>query len=84
MLGRVFLVVGSSLTSLGIYYAIAFWLIEFLLRNQLITLWVFTCSLFSLVAFNNLSLIFAIYYMCLSVFLLGFILPGTLCPSGLV
>ena len=35
--GKVFLVVGSSLLSLQIYYAIRFWLVEFLLRNQLIT-----------------------------------------------
>ena len=39
---------------------------------------------FSLVAFNNfsLSLIFVnLITMCLGVFLLGFILPGTLCAS---
>ena len=39
---------------------------------------------FSLVAFNilSLSLIFvSLITMCLSVFLLGFILPGTLCAS---
>ena len=37
---------------------------------------------FSLVAFNNFSLsliFFNLITMCLSVFLLGFILPGTLC-----
>ena len=42
-----------------------------------------TCC-FSLVAFNilSLSLIFvSLITMCLSVFLLGFILPGTLCDS---
>jgi len=37
MLGRVFLVAGSF-SSLGIYHAIPFWLVEFLLRNQVITL----------------------------------------------
>ena len=39
---------------------------------------------FSLVAFNNfsLSLVFVtLITMCLVVFLLGFFLPGTLCPS---
>ena len=37
---------------------------------------------FSLVAFSILSLIFVnLITVCLSVFLLGFILPGTLCAS---
>ena len=40
-----FLVVGSSLPSLEIYRAIPFWLVEFLLRNQQITLWEFPCML---------------------------------------
>ena len=40
-----------------------------------------TCH-FSLVAFNILSLIFvSLITMCLGMFLLGFILPGTLCAS---
>ena len=66
--GRVFLVVGSPLWSLGIYYATAFWLIEFLLRNRLITLWFFPCMLsVFLVAFNNLSLILVSLITCVSV-----------------
>ena len=43
-----FLVVASSLSSLGLYHAIPFWLVEFLLRNQLITLWDFPLMLFFL------------------------------------
>ena len=46
LLGRVFLVVCSSLSSLEIYHAIPFWLTEFLLRNQLIEWWDFPCILF--------------------------------------
>ena len=46
LLGRVFLVVGSSLSSLQIYPAIPFWLVEFLLRNQLIAWWEFLCVSF--------------------------------------
>ena len=69
LLGRVFLVVGSSLSSLQVYHAIPFWLVEFLLRNQLIAWWEFPCILF--VVFPSLLLIF---YLCLFVclFSLGF------------
>ena len=46
LLGRVILVVGSSLSSLKIYHATPFWLLEFLLKNQVLTLWEFPCMLF--------------------------------------
>src|SRR5574341_341086 len=85
LLDRVFLVVVSSLFSLYIYHAIPFWLVEFLLINQLITLWEFPYRWSSSLAdFNilSLSLIFvSLITMSLCVFLLGFILPGTLCAS---
>ena len=84
LLDRVFLVVVSSLFSLYIYHAIPFWLVEFLLINQLITLWEFPYRWSSSLAdFNilSLSLIFvSLIAMCLSVFLLGYILPGILLP----
>ena len=64
---------------------IPFWLVEFLLINQLITLWEFPYRWSSSLAdFNilSLSLIFvSLITMSLCVFLLGFILPGTLCAS---
>ena len=63
LLGRVLLVVGFYLSSLHIYCATPFWPAEFLLKNQLTTLWGFPCMLFvnfSLVAFNifSVSLVF--------------------------
>ena len=82
LLSRVFLVVGSSLSSLSIYYATPFWPVEFLLRNQLITLWELPCILFITFNIFSLSLIFvSLIAVCLSMFHLGFILPGTLCAS---
>ena len=86
LLGRVFLVVGSSLSSLWIYHAIPFWLVEFLLRNQLIAWWTFACMLFVifplLLLLFYLSLIFvSLITVCVSVFLCGFILPEILCTS---
>ena len=75
MLGRVFLVVGSSLSSLWIYHAIPFWLVEFLLRNQLIAWWTFACMLF--VIFPLLLLTF---YLCL-LFLLVWLLCVLVCSS---
>ena len=60
LLGRVCLVVGSSLSSPKLYHAIPFWHGEFLLRNQLIAWWEFPCVLF--VFFTLLLLIF---YFCL-------------------
>ena len=57
LLGRVFLAVDSSLSSL--YRAISFWLVEFLLRNQLTALpgvLLYVIGHFSLVVFNILSL----------------------------
>ena len=56
LLGRVILVVGFSLPSLEIYCVTPFWLAEFVLKNQLITLWGFPCMFF--VDFPLLLLIF--------------------------
>ena len=58
--GRVILVVGSSLSSLEVYHATPFRLVEFLLRNQLLTLWEFPCMLF--VVF---PLLLSIIFLCL-------------------
>ena len=58
LLSRLFLVIGSSLSSLWIYHAIPFWLVEFLLRNQLRAWWEFPCMLF--VIFPLLLLIFSL------------------------
>ena len=58
-LGRVFLFVGSSLSSLGIYDVLPFWLVEFLLRNWLITLWVVPYMLFVF-----FLLLLLILYLC--------------------
>ena len=85
-LGRVFLVVGSSFSSLRVCCIIPFWFVDFLLRNQLIMLWEFpcVCLFFPLVAFNNLSLslIFVtLITVCLGMFFLGFILTGPLSVS---
>ena len=86
LLGRISLIVGSSLSSFQIYHAIPFWLVKFLFRNPLATFWEFPCMLF--VIFPLLLLIFyqslifvCLITMCLSVFLLGFFLPGILCAS---
>ena len=84
-MGRVFLVVGFFLSSLYIYHGTPFWPTKSVLKSQLITLWGFPCMLFvafSLVAFNILSLYLtfvSLINMCLIMFLLGFILYGTLC-----
>ena len=66
------------------YPSTPLWPAEFPLKNQLITLWEFPCMLF--VAFLLLlSVFFSLYVVlvslinrCLGVFLLGFILYGTL------
>ena len=62
-----------------------FWLVEFLLRNQLINFLEFPCiCYFSLVDFNILSsssVFVCLITMCLGMFLLGFIPPWTLCTS---
>ena len=85
--GYIFLVVGSSFSSLGTYHAIPFWPVDVLWRNMLITLMGFPLYVIchvSFVVFNNLflSLIFvSLITVCLDVFLLGFILPGALCAS---
>ena len=66
---------------------IPFWPAEFLLKDQLLSVWGFplyvTCC-FSLAAFNILSLCLvfvSLISMCLGMFLFGFILYGTLCAS---
>ena len=56
LLGGILLVVGSSLSSLYVYPTFPFWLVEFLLRKQLIAWWEFPCMLF--VVFPSLLLIF--------------------------
>ena len=81
-LGRVFLVMGSSLSSL----AILFWPVNYCweISWYLMGFSVYVICLFSLVAINilSLSLIFiSLITVCLGVLLLGFILPGTLCAS---
>ena len=72
LLGKVFLVVGSSV-SLNFKFNLnischSLWLVEFLLRNQLIVRWEFTCLLF--VIFPLLFLVFYLYLYLLSVWLL--------------
>ena len=59
LLGRVFLVVVSSLSSLQIYRAIPFCLEAFLLRNQLVARWEFPCMLFVI-----FPLLFLVFYLC--------------------
>ena len=44
--GRIFLVVGFSLSLAEIYHAIPFWPTEFLLKSQWIALWEFPSMLF--------------------------------------
>ena len=84
LLASVFLVADISLSSLEIYCGAPFWPAEFLLKNQLIALWGFPCMLFVaflLVLLYNLSLslIFvSLINMCLGMFLLEFIMYGTL------
>ena len=87
LLGTVIWVVGFSLSSLLVCPAIPFWPEEFLLKDQLLSLWGSPCRLFVvffLAAFNICSLcLISIYLinMCLGVFRLGFILFGTLWVS---
>ena len=59
--GRVFLVVGSSLSSLQIYCPFSFWFIVFLLKSLLITWWKFPCMLFVIFPFMFLI------YICLQI-----------------
>ena len=82
---RVILVIDFSLSVLHIYLAVPFWPAEFLLKDQLLDIWGLSCTL--LVLF---PCCFYILYLCLIsvslismyfVFLLGFILYGTLCTS---
>ena len=90
LLGRVFLVVGSSLfiTLNTLCHSLLSCRVS--AERSAVNLMgvpLYVICHFSLVAFNNfsLSLIFVNFItMCLGVFLLGFILPGTLCASGLV
>jgi len=77
LLGRVFLVVGSSFSSLQIHHAIPFWLVEFVLRNQLITLYV--------IYHFPLFLIFYLFNLCWLDYCISQCVPhwvpGTLCTS---
>ena len=74
---------GYAILLKNICPAIHSWPEDFLLKDQLLSLWESPCVLFffSLAAFNicSLSLIFVnLINMCLEVFHLGFILFGTL------
>ena len=72
-----------TLSDLAAAAAIPFWPEEFLLKDQLLSLWESPCVLcvvFSLAAFNICSLCLIcvnLINMCLGVFCLGFILFGT-------
>ena len=48
-----------------------------MLKNQLMTLWMFSCMLFVILFLIFVNLI----TVCFDVFLLGFFLPGNLCAS---
>ena len=84
LLGTVIWAVGYFLSSLSVCPAIASWPEQFLLKDQLLSLWESPCVLFvffSLATFHicSLYLIFAnLINICLGVFCLGFILFGTL------
>ena len=87
LLGTVIWDVGYFLLSPEVCPAIPFWPEEYLLKDQLLSLWESPCELFvvfSLAAFTicSLCLIFVnLINMCLGVFCLGFILFGTLWVS---
>ena len=64
------------------YPAIPFWPAEFLLKDQLLNIWGFPCALFVAFSILSLWLVFvSLISMCLGIFLLRFILCGTLCAS---
>ena len=76
--GRIFLVVGFSLSLAEIYHAIPFWPTEFLLKSQWIALWEFPSMLF--VVFPLWVLIHYFFFLLFTVslvFLFGLILFGT-------
>ena len=82
LLGRVFLIVGFPLSLHLIYCSTSFWLAEFLLKSQLITLWDFPCKWLT---FPLLILIVSLFlnschftYNMSCVFFFGLILFGTL------
>ena len=86
LLDTVIWVVGFSLSSLQVCPAIPFWPEEFLLKDQLVSLWKSRCVIccFSLAAFNICCLcliLVNLINMCLGVFHLGFILFGILWVS---
>ena len=87
LLGTVIWAVGYFLSSLLVCLLIPSWPEEFLLKDQLLSLWESPCALFvvfSLAAFNicSLCLIFVnLINMCPGVFRLGFILCQTLWVS---
>ena len=80
-------IVHFSLSELRIYPVIPFWPAELLLKDQLLSIRSFPCMLLvasPLLLFNILSLCLvfvSLISMYLGVFLLGFILYGTLCAS---
>ena len=85
-MGTVILVIDFPLSVLKIYPASPFWPAEFLLKDQLLSVWgSLVCYLLLLFApFNILSLCLvfvSLISMCLGVFLLVFILYGTLPAS---
>ena len=86
LLGKVIWAVDYFLSSLSVCPAIPFWPIEFLWKDQLLSLWESPCVLFVvfplLLNICSLCLIFVnLINMCLGVFRLGFILFGTLWVS---
>ena len=84
LLGGVFLVVVSCLSSLGIYHDILFWFVEFLLRNQLINLSgfpLYVVLLFSLVAFNILCLLFYVFNFCQFDYCVSWCVPPWVYPA---
>ena len=74
-LGIVFLVSGSSLFITLNILCYSFWLVELLLRSQLITLWELPCMLFVL-----FSLLLLVSYLCLQ-FSVVWLLCVSLCSS---
>ena len=86
--GTVILVVDFSLSVLYRHSTIPFWPEEFLLKDQLLSIWSFPCMLFVasflLLLMFSLCLVFvSLISMCLGLFLLGFILFGIFVPLGL-
>ena len=76
----------SPFSTLNIF-CLSLWPAEFLLKDQLLSIWGFPCMLLvaSPLLILSLCLTFvSLISMCLGVFLLGFILYGTLCLMDLI